>query len=304
MYTFTTKSKTIFADLGLLFASIVWGTTFFIVKNLVNYINPVTLCAYRFLIAALILLPVLFYKKKLIFSNFKEGIILGIFLWLIYIFQTIGLVHTSASNGAFITGLFIVFIPVFSILLFKKMPSIMQLVSVFVALAGLWILTGGLREINKGDLITLITAIAYALHVLFTDKYVKNKIDPFILCFQQFLIVSILSFFVVFIFRFSLLVEHSSSYLVILYLIIFPTVIAFLIQSLAQKITTPIKVSLIFALEPLFGALFAWTLGREIFNFYHCAGGILIVLAIIISEANACNAFLTWIKSAKQKAIW
>lgn len=278
------KLKTFFADFGLLYASAIWGTTFFMVKNVVNYIDPVVLCTYRFFLSALVLLPFLLLNSKSPFSNFKEGIVLGFFLWGIYISQTYGLVYTTASNAAFITGLFIVFIPLFSYLFFKAMPTIMRLSAVFLALVGLWYLTGGLKEINKGDLITLITAITYALHVLFADKYVKNKIDPYILCFQQFLVVSVLSFVSAFVFGLSFEVKSLNSLWIVLYLILFPTVSAFLIQLLAQKIVTPMRASLIFALEPVFGAMFAWTLGGEVFVLSRAFGGLLIFLALIISE--------------------
>ena len=117
-FMFLTKYKNYLADLGLLYASAIWGTTFFIVKDTINYIDPVTLCAYRFFLAALILLPIILKTKKLPFSNLKEGLILGVFLWFIYVAQTIGLVYTSASNAAFITGLFVVFIPIFSLIIF------------------------------------------------------------------------------------------------------------------------------------------------------------------------------------------
>ncbi|MBI3590630.1 MAG: DMT family transporter [Candidatus Melainabacteria bacterium] len=278
------NNKTFLADLGLLYASAVWGTTFFIVKGVVKHIDPVILCAYRFLLAAIIVSIFLLITKRQLFSNLKEGFVLGFFLWAIYISQTIGLVFTSAANAAFITGLFVAFIPIFSFVFFRIMPSLIQIIAIFIALIGLWLLTGGLNSINKGDLITIITAIAYALHVLFGDKFVKNNIDPFVLCFQQFLFVSIFSFITAFFFKLDFAFSTENVFWIIIYLTLFPTVLAFLIQLIAQKITSPIKVSLIFALEPLFGAVFAWTFGKEAFILNSAFGGLLILLAIVISD--------------------
>lgn len=276
--------KKYFADLGLLYSSIIWGTTFFIVKDTVNYIDPVTLCAYRFLLAALIFIPYLLLKGKPLFTNIKEGCLLGLFLWLIYISQTIGLKYTTASNAAFITGLFVAFIPFFLLIFFKTLPSVFQIIAVFIALLGLWFLTGGLKEFNIGDLITLVTAISYALHVLFADKFVKKKCDPYILCFQQFFFVGILSLIVSLLFHLPLSIKKQETIGVIFFLTIFPTISAFLIQLVAQKITPAIKVSLIFALEPVFGAIFAWTLGGESYTINQIIGGLLVFTAIAVHE--------------------
>ncbi len=278
------NNKTYIAEIGLLYASAIWGTTFFMVKNVLQYIDPVILCSYRFLLAALILMFFLIYNRLPLFSNLKEGLILGFFLWLIYISQTIGLVFTTASNAAFITGLFIVFIPIFLFIFFKKKPNLKSLLAITIALCGLNFLTGGLIHANKGDLITLITAFAYALHVLFADKYVKKDINPYTLCFQQFLFVSILSFLTAFLFRLPFSIAKTSVIWIILFLTIFPTLSAFVIQLVAQKNTAPIKVSLIFALEPVFGAIFAWTLGGETFIFTKAIGGLLIFLSLIVYE--------------------
>lgn len=284
MVSITKNYKSLLADFGLLYASAIWGTTFFMVKETVKNIDPVALCAYRFLLSAICLVPFLIYKRKALFQNIRAGIVVGTFLWLLYVSQTIGLVYTTASNAAFITGLFIVFIPIFGYIFFKRIPSLNNIMAVMIALIGLWILTGYFVEINKGDLITLITAVAYALHVLFVDRYIKENHDPYVLCFQQFLFVSILSFFASFIFNLPLSVNNFGTIKSILFLTFFPTLSAFLIQALAQRITAPIKVSLIFALEPVFGALFAWTLGGEIFKVNQVIGGLLIFVALIVHE--------------------
>ncbi len=280
-------NKNHIAEIGLLYASAIWGTTFFIVKNTLQYIDPVTLCSYRFLLAALILMFFLIYNRLPLFSNLKEGLILGFFLWLIYISQTIGLAFTTASNAAFITGLFIIFIPIFLFIFFRKKPTLKSLFAITIALSGLSFLTGGLIHANKGDIITLITAFAYALHVLFADKYVKKDISPYSLCFQQFLFVSLFSFIAAFFFRAPFSVTDINVIWIILFLTIFPTLTAFVIQLVAQKSIAPTKVSLIFALEPVFGAMFAWTLGGETFIFTKAIGGLLIFLSLIIYNSKS-----------------
>lgn len=278
------KYKGYISDLGLLYAAAIWGSTFFIVKDSLQHIDPVTLVGYRFLLAAFLLGLYLLFKKINLFSNMKYGFILGVFLWLLYVPQTIGLGYTSAANSGFITGLFVAFVPLFSFLFFKQIPSVMRLIAVGLSLAGLAVLTGGLKEINIGDSLTIITAMAYAIHILFADKYVKGNLNPLVLSFQQFLTVGLLSLLASALFDLSFSPGNLNTLGVIAFLAIFPTLSAFVIQLVAQKFTTPIKVGLIFAMEPVFAAIFAWTLGNESFTLTQVLGGILIVLALILSE--------------------
>ncbi len=278
-----TSYKTHLANLGLFYSAAIWGSTFFVVKSSLASIHPVILVGYRFTLAAIILGGLLIYLKKPLFANIRKGFLLGIFIWLLYITQTIGLGITTASNSGFITGMFVVFVPVFSLLIFKKKPSSTGIIASLVSLSGLWFLTGGLENINNGDLLTIIAAMAYAVHILFADGYVKSGIDPYVLSFQQFFFVGTASLATGLIFDIPFSMTSSKTAWIILFLTLFPTISAFVIQVIAQKFTAPIKVSLIFAFEPVFAAIFAWTLGNELFVAFRALGGLLIFLALVIS---------------------
>lgn len=276
--------KSFFADLGLLYSAAIWGSTFFLVKNALKFISPLALIGYRFIIGSVLMYVLLKFLKKAAFNNFGRGVWLGVILWFVYFPQTLGLVYTTASNSGFITGLFIVFVPFMGWILFGKLPALNKLISVFIALAGLWILTGGMNNINRGDVLTLITALAYALHILFAGKYMRSGSDPFILTFQQFMVVGVLSMVFALPFSVSLSWTANRVWWVIIFLAVFPTLSAFLIQMISQKFTSPVKVALIFSMEPAFAALFAWTLGGEQFILRRGIGGLIIVSAILISE--------------------
>jgi drug/metabolite transporter (DMT)-like permease len=278
------RYKTLLSDLGLFYAAAIWGSTFILVKDTLNDINAVTLVAYRFIFSAAVMAIILLLMKKKFFSGFKYGLILGLLVWFLFIPQTIGLNYTTASNSGFITGLFIVFLPFFSALFFKIRPSVVKLISVCIALIGLWFLTGGLKQINIGDILTLSAAVTYALHLLFADKFVKNNIDPYVLCFQQFLVVGVLSFIAGFFMKVPLYFSGMKPLFVVIFLALFPGVSAFVIQLVAQKHTSPIKVGLIFTMEPVFAAIFAWTLGGEKFIANNAFGGLLIVIAMLLAE--------------------
>ena len=251
------------SELGLFYAAAVWGSTFFIVKGVLEYVHPVILVGYRFMIAALLLAGICALTGKNLLRGFGRGFVLGLFIFFLYIPQTIGLGITTASNSGFITGLFVAFVPLFSYLLFRKIPTLIGILATLVSLSGLWILTGGLTDINTGDLLTLIAAMAYAVHILYVDRFLQQGEDPYVLCFQQFLTVGIVSLALGLILRVPFSPTSGETIWVILFLAVFPTFSAFFIQVIAQKAVTPLRVSLIFAFEPVFAALFAWTLGSE-----------------------------------------
>ena len=271
------------SELGLFYSAAIWGSTFFIVKDALQNVNPMILVGYRFLLAAIFAGLFCLVTKKSLIKDFVHGSLLGFLLWLLYISQTIGLSFTTASNSGFITGLFIIFVPIFSLVVFNKKPSLLDIIAVISSLFGLWILTGGLTDINFGDLLTIITGITYSMHILLVDKYIRGGDNAFVLGFQQFLISGTISLFLSAVFRFQFLVGNTETVAVILFLALLPSFSAFTIQNIAQKWVKPVRVSLILAFEPLFAALFAWTLGNEVIIFNRLIGGLFIFLGLIIS---------------------
>ncbi len=284
-YNSSMNDKKYWPDLSLLLLQVFWGATFFIIKYAQDYISPVTLLAYRFLLGAVLMAILLyFFQRKPLFKNFRQGFILGFILCLAYIAQSTGLVYISASNSGFITGLFVIFVPLFSILVLKKVPSIKNFIALAVSLIGLWILTGGVGQMNRGDLLTLVTAVTIAIHILYTNKLIKNQTDPYILNFQQLFTVGILCLLVVVIFKQPLAIGSTKAIWAMLYLSIIAGVLGYLIQNLAQKYVPPLRVSVIFTTEAVFAAIFAWTLGREHFVPIQALGGLLIFIAMVLSE--------------------
>ncbi|MCK4572934.1 MAG: EamA family transporter [candidate division Zixibacteria bacterium] len=283
MHTTPPTYKRVLADMGLFYSAAIWGSTFFIVKAVLNDIDPVILVGYRFMLAGLILLVYVLYSGRSLTKNLGRATFLGALIWLLYIPQTIGLKYTTASNSGFITGLFVAFVPFFLRVIFRRRPTRAEVLASAVSLVGLWILTGGMKDVNIGDMLTLIAAMTYALHVLYSDKFMKERVDPYVISCQQFLVVGVLSLLTGLLFDLPFGVKSTAAIWTVLFLALFPTLLAFLIQMLAQRITAPMKVSLIFALEPVFAALFAWTLGGEQFVTHRALGGLLIFAALVIS---------------------
>jgi drug/metabolite transporter (DMT)-like permease len=271
------------SELGLVYCAAVWGATFFMVKDALADVDPVAMVAHRFLLSALLLAPFALTRPAR-FKHLKESLILAVLLFLLYVSQTIGLGYTSASNSGFITGLFVIFVPLFLLVFFGKPPTKVQWGASVLALAGLWLLTGGVRTANFGDAITLIAAATYAGHLLATDKYVRADADVLVLAFHQFWMTGALAALAVQASGRSFAVAGTPAKSTIVFLAFVPTLSAFFIQMKAQKSVPPVKVSLIFSLEPVFAAVFAWTLGGERFAPSRAAGGALIVAAMMAGE--------------------
>jgi len=287
MSTEKSRSHLLLAYLGLFYAAAIWGSTFVVVKDALSGIDPIVIVAYRFLLSGGIMAIYLAMSGRSVLSRLKEGVVLGVILWLLYVPQTIGLGITTASNSGFITGLFVAFVPLFLRLIFKRKPAMLEVVASIVSLVGLWILTGGMTQMNTGDLLTLITAVAYALHLLYSERYMKSGVDPFVVSCQQFLVVGALSLIAAVVTGRPLGVESVHIGGVVVFLALFPTLSAFVIQMVAQRIVAPLMVSLIFALEPVFAAAFAWTVGGEEFVLRSGLGGVVIFAALVMSGVAA-----------------
>lgn len=273
----------LWADVGLVYCAAVWGATFYMVKDALSGVDPVAMVAHRFLLSALLLAPWALVRPTR-GRHLKESLILAVLLFLLYTTQTIGLGFTSASNSGFITGLFVIFVPLFLLMFFRKSPTVVQWISSGLALLGLWMLTGGISSVNFGDVITLVAAATYAGHLLATDTYVRADADAVVLAFHQFWMTGLMALLYCLASGRSLAVRGDSAAGTIAFLAVVPTLSAFFIQMWAQKVTAPVKVSLIFSLEPVFGAVFAWTLGGEAFVPARAAGGGLIVAAMMAGE--------------------
>jgi drug/metabolite transporter (DMT)-like permease len=288
-------------ELALLYCAAIWGSTFYVVRDAVVELHPLTLIAWRFTIAGVLLLIPLVFAGATRASpatavpaqpgathasplQQNAGYLLGVIIFVLYAAQTWGLKFTSAANSAFITGLFIIFIPPFAWLLHRNVPGRMRLIAIVVAVVGLFLLTGGLAGFNTGDLLTLIAAATYAVHVLLTGQAMERGLSPWVVACQQLLVCGVLSFSAAALLGVPLSMGSPRAAGMVWFLALLPTLSAYVLQLIAQRRVDPLRTALIFTLEPVFGALFAWTLGGELFGWLSAAGGLLIVLAMFISE--------------------
>lgn len=277
-------NRVLLADLSLVFAVMIWGSTFFLIKEHLIYLDPVGLCFYRFGVAAIAVAMYCRFKGYELFKGFRFSLAAGFWLWVSYASQNIGMLYTTASSAGFISALFVLFVPLFLWILFKVKPTLQKNLAAGLALVGLWIFSGGIHGLNKGDLITLFAAVGIALYVIYSDQALKKGIHPVAACFQIFLVVAVLSLVWVLLTGGSFVVGSVASYGVLVYLTVFATLLCFGINLYVQRISTPTKVGLIFAFEPVFTALFAWGFGSESMTVLQMFGGFLIVLSLFVAE--------------------
>ncbi len=278
------------AELLLLFATISWGLSFPTIKLSLNYFDPVTFVMLRFGLSLFLCLILFFRKLKTYsFNHIKYGLVLGIFLYIGSLAQTIGLKYTSASNSAFITGTNILLIPFLQILIIRKNPKIENIIGIIVAFIGLYFLTGIEHSpLNIGDLITFICAISFAIQIVLVNYYLlKSNFLPLLI--GEFISMTLLSFLSLFFFRGIIfgeviLIFNITSGILLLFNILFPTILSFYLSTKYQKYTTPVKAGLIYNSEVFYAVIFSYIILNEIIQKNQIIGGLLIITGIIISE--------------------
>lgn len=283
------------APLALLFVSFIWGATFVVVQNAMSFVGPFTFNGIRFLFAGIILLfvQIIFSQKtskQYIKHSSTAGIIVGFFLFVGYLLQTFGLLYTTSSKAGFLTGLSIVMVPILSFIFLKQKATIFIVLGIAVATTGLYLLTAADSfQLNIGDILVLGCAVAFAAHILINGFFSK-KISPLLLSTSQVLAVGIFSSICAFLFEdweklFSVSLWTDQSFLFALFLTaLFATSIAFFIQTSAQKHTSPTRVAIIFAMEPVFAALTGVLVANEQLSISAIIGCLCIFLGMIFVE--------------------
>jgi drug/metabolite transporter (DMT)-like permease len=271
------------ADFLLLIVAIGWGSTFILVKKAIADLPAFSFLFIRFFLSFLVMY-MLFYKKIAIDKqSIIAAFVLGFFNFVAYAFQTIGLYYLPSNIVAFLTGLFVVFTPIIAFFIFKKSISLYAIIGVILSFTGIYFLTSGKIAFSLPIILVIICAISYAFHVNFTDIYSK-KYNIFTLVTFQFLAVALFSLIFI---PFENRSNIHFSFTVILAIIItvlVATVFAFFVQTFAQKFTTPTRTAVIFAMEPVTASIFGYLYGENL-SIKQIIGGLLVILAIIITEA-------------------
>jgi drug/metabolite transporter (DMT)-like permease len=278
----------VFAIIEMVLATTIWGSSVVVIKNGLLGVNAIVLVFYRFIIAAFIIGLILILLRKNLFQHLREGMILGLLLFVAITMQTIGLKYVSALNCGFISSLLVIFVYILSIILGLEKFRLSTIIAVVLVCLGIWNVTGGVGGFRWGEFLTLISSIIFALYVLYIDRVVQ-KCNIWVLNFQQFFFVAIASLFCGLWFKLDYKISLSITILDIVYLALFANILAFVLQFYSQKIISPVSCAIILALEPLFTAVCAWAIGGEQFKIEVAISGLIIVGSIIFLQLMRCD---------------
>ena len=276
------------AELALVFITMIWGSTFVVVKQALDSVSTVLFLALRFGLASLALLVAFRRVRGAILGQRRlvlGGILAGVCLLGGYMFQTFGLRSTTPSKSAFITGLSVVLVPFLSALVYKKAPEIAEVLGVVLATGGLALMSLDERSftISTGDMLTLISAIGFAIHIMVVGHYSRSS------GFEALSLMQIVTCAAIAISTFwwveTPYIAWSPSLLIALAVTgLLATALAFTVMTWAQQHTSPTRTALFFVLEPVFAALTSFLVEGEVFTPRGGVGALLILSGIVLVD--------------------
>ena len=277
--------------LAILGCCLIWGTTFTVVKDVSNSIDPFLLSGFRNLIAtsALFVYFIITKKSKILLdkNSLRSGLVLGVLLGTIYISQTIGITFTSANHSAFITCSAVIMVPIILFLFGWEKFNKKQILSILMVAIGLILLTlkSGLSGFNLGDLITLVAAVICAMHIVFSGLYVR-KYNFLSLIFYQFFFAGLVSFCGLFskqaFYNFPPILFENDAIYNVLYLGLLGTLFCYFVTVWGQKHVSTTYIALIFSLEPLFASVTNYLVLNEVFTTKEFIGAVIIFGGILL----------------------
>lgn len=282
------------SNLLLLLTAIIWGFAFVAQRAGMEFLGPFTFNTARFTLGSLSLVPLLLINKR---KNFNEqkfirlsdkktivgGIAAGTTLFLGATFQQTGLVYTEAGKAGFITGFYVILVPILGLFIGQK-TSLLTWFGAIVAVIGLYFLSVNESfDYNIGDILVLIGAFFWAFQILVIGFY-STKVDAFHLAFLQFVVCAGLSGVAAVISETIVFGEIFNAILPILYAGIFSVGIAFTIQVVAQREAHPANAAIIMSLEAVFAVIGGWLILNEIIPLRGLFGCMLMLVGMILSQ--------------------
>jgi len=286
--------KQLTVELLLVLVATVWGWTFVLVKDALELYPTLPFLTLRFVLATVLIGPVGLWRW---WSGDRSrralvgGLIMGSFLAAAYVFQTFGLSLTTASNAGFITGLAVVLVPLLQGLIWRLWVRGGVLVGVGLAVVGLLLLSGaGERTDPAGDLLVLLCAGALAAHVLATARFADRE-DPVVLAAVQLGVVALVCAILAPVpalagegdFSFLRIPEAPVLFAVVI-TAVFASVIAFVVQTHAQRYASPTRTAIILTLEPVFAGLFGYLIAGDRMGAVGWVGAGFILVGMLVAE--------------------
>lgn len=292
------KNKNALGVVMLFLAALIWGSAFSAQSIGARYVNAYTFLAIRSWISVIAMIPVVYFFKKKNTGNsnkytdkraykktlFIASLCSGFFLFFASAMQQIGIKESNASKAGFITALYVIFVPIISIIFFKIKEGIRLWISVVLSVAGLFLLCihNGFN-LEYGDVILLFSALLFALQIITVGHFVK-KVDVLDLSIFQFLVVAVFSGIVMIVFEkptVEMIIKAMPS---LLFVGVFSGACGYTLQNIGQQYVRPSVASLLMSLESVFSAIFAWIILGEVLRNRELSGAVLMFVAIVIAQ--------------------
>ncbi|OGL45308.1 MAG: hypothetical protein A2161_04455 [Candidatus Schekmanbacteria bacterium RBG_13_48_7] len=283
------------SEMLLFLTAAIWGFAFVAQRAGMQYVGPFTFNAVRFAIGSIVLVPFILRnrrnqlvkdincEKKQFQQILYPAGIAGIILFIAISFQQIGIVYTTAGKAGFITGLYVIIVPILGII-WHQHPGVRTWFGAILAVTGLYLLCiTGKFEVLRGDLLVFLSAFFWAGHVLFIGHY-SSKIYPVLLACLQFAVCSLLSFAAAIMTELINLNGIIDGIIPILYAGLLSTGVAYTLQVVAQRVVPAANASIIMSLESVFAALGGWLILNESLQYRGLLGCCLILTGMIIVQ--------------------
>jgi drug/metabolite transporter (DMT)-like permease len=272
------------ADLQLFLVTVIWGSSFAVMRFVAGYHTVFLLNGSRFLLGGLLLLPLTKLRGAFNRSNLGYIVLAGFALYAAIGFQQAGLVTTTAGNAGFITCLYVVIVPIVLWVFWRERPSPLMSFAIPLAVGGGFLLsTGGRFQVQSGDILMFAGAFFWAMHVIVIAK-VQGRIATLPFAMGQYVVCGVLSLLTGAFFEHPSRADMLFVLPAVLYTAIFSIALGFTLQVIAQRHTPPNEAALILSLEAVFAALFGWLFLHEILLPVQLAGCALILLAVILVQ--------------------
>ena len=277
------EKRKLIANFALLFAAMMWGGSYAVQSIMSRSISTFTTIFLKSCGGILLILMCFINKKKLTKKTIYAGVLTGLVNCDGLILQQIGIANTTVSKSSFISGLYVVFVPILGLFTRKK-PKPRFWFAIIIAFFGMYMLCmQGNESLGFGDLITLSSIIFFALQIIFIDKY-GSELDAFSYCAVQQVTTATVSGILAFAIERPQLSNFSGMLLPILYVVFCSGMVGQLLQNKYQKDVEPTLASLIMSLESVFGALGGWLLLNQTLTGRELIGCALMFIAILIAE--------------------
>lgn len=279
-------SKQLKADLMLLVVTLGWGASFYLIDLTLEDMGPFTLNAFRFILSFAVVCLLSFRRIHLSKDTILFSLSAGVMMACAYLFSTLGIMHTSLSNAAFLASMTVLFTPLFAFLFKGQRPSPRFKLVLVLSVVGMGLLT--LNEQLRpalGDLFSLTCALTFAVNLLLVETAVKRpKVDAFSLGVCLLAVVGLLMLIAAVLFEQPHLPSAPKYWGSALFLSLFCTGLAVIVQAMAQQYTTASHVGLIYSLEPIFAAVVAYVMVGEVLKLRGYVGAAMMVCSVLLME--------------------